>query len=171
MIAISGRWPLPRLPGHHVTIGLLLWAALILLVSGVFAPILTLTKFMFFESRFSIYTGLVQLFRDKQYFLFVVILVFSICFPAWKLFLQAYLLHYKDLSESRRQQLFGWLDTLGKWSMLDVFVVALLVVTVKLNIIADIKVHFGIYMFAASILLSMLASRFIRRALPRCVTE
>jgi paraquat-inducible protein A len=147
-------------------IGILLWAALILLVIGIFAPILTLTKFLFFENRFSIYTGLIQLFKDRQFFLFVVILVFSICFPAGKIFLQAYLWHGKDLPVSRRQKLFGWLDTLGKWSMLDVFVVALLVVTIKLNIIADVEVHFGIYVFAASIFLSMIASRFMKRTLP-----
>jgi paraquat-inducible protein A len=43
----------------------------------------------------------------------------------------------------------------GKWSMLDVFVVAVLVVAVKLGAIADVEMRFGLYAFAASVLLTM----------------
>jgi len=165
MIPQHAGWADSRQRGRSTTISFLLWAALVLLAIGIFAPILTLKKFILFENRVSIYSGLVQLFQDRQYFLFSVILVFSFCFPAVKVFLLSYVLHDRTLSGLHRQKLFGWLDTLGKWSMLDVFVVALLVVTIKLDIIADVEVHFGIYLFAASILLSMLASWFMRRDL------
>ena len=39
--------------------------------------------------------------------------------------------------------------------MLDVFVVALTVVAIKISIITDVAVHFGIYAFTAAILLSL----------------
>jgi paraquat-inducible protein A len=50
----------------------------------------------------------------------------------------------------------------GKWSMLDVFVVAVLVVAVKLGAIADVEMRFGLYAFAASVLLTMfITSRIV----------
>ena len=45
--------------------------------------------------------------------------------------------------------------------MLDVFVVAILVVTVKLGAIASITVHFGIYLFTLAVLASMLLTHKI----------
>ena len=39
--------------------------------------------------------------------------------------------------------------------MLDVFVVAILLVTVKLGFVASVELHYGIYAFATAILLSM----------------
>ena len=44
----------------------------------------------------------------------------------------------------------------GRWAMLDVMVVAVLIVTVKLGAIASIKVHLGLYVFGAAALLIML---------------
>lgn len=43
--------------------------------------------------------------------------------------------------------------------MLDVFVVALVVVVIKLSLISDVSVHVGVYVFAAAVLLSMPAVR------------
>ncbi len=39
--------------------------------------------------------------------------------------------------------------------MLDVFVVAILVVTVKLGAVANVEMHYGLYFFAAAVLLTM----------------
>ena len=39
--------------------------------------------------------------------------------------------------------------------MLDVFVVAVLVVAVKLGAIADVEMRYGLYAFATSVLLTM----------------
>jgi len=43
----------------------------------------------------------------------------------------------------------------GKWSMLDVFIVAVLVVAVKLAAIVQVEMRYGLYAFAASVLLTM----------------
>ena len=43
----------------------------------------------------------------------------------------------------------------GRWAMLDVLVVAILVVTVKLGAIASIEVHYGLFTFGAAVLLIM----------------
>ncbi|MEE9447898.1 MAG: paraquat-inducible protein A, partial [Arenicellales bacterium] len=53
------------------------------------------------------------------------------------------------------QRYLHWIQKLGKWSMLDVFVVAVLVVAVKLRAIAEVQMHYGLYAFAVSVLLTM----------------
>ena len=50
----------------------------------------------------------------------------------------------------------------GKWSMLDVFVVALLVVAVKLGAVASVETHYGLYAFGIAVLLTIvITSRVI----------
>jgi paraquat-inducible protein A len=54
----------------------------------------------------------------------------------------------------------------GRWAMLDVLVVAILVVSVKLGALATVEVHIGLCFVGASILLSMyLTERVSRTAL------
>ena len=48
-----------------------------------------------------------------------------------------------------------WMHSFGKWSMLDVFVVAILVVSVKLGAIASVEMRYGLYAFAAAVILKM----------------
>ena len=43
----------------------------------------------------------------------------------------------------------------GRWAMLDVMVVAILIVTVKLGAIASIQIHVGLYIFGVAVLLIM----------------
>ena len=49
---------------RHRYIGWLLWGSLLLLVVGLFAPMMTLKKFLFLKNEVSIYTGLIGLFDD-----------------------------------------------------------------------------------------------------------
>ncbi|OQX45604.1 MAG: paraquat-inducible membrane protein A, partial [Candidatus Sedimenticola endophacoides] len=51
----------------------------------------------------------------------------------------------------------------GRWSMLDVFVVALLVVSVKLDAIARVQIHYGLYAFSAAVLITMLVTARVAR--------
>jgi len=50
------------------------------------------------------------------------------------------------------------LSLLGKWSMLDVFVIAIIIVPIKLGALASAKAEIGIYYFGASIILAILAT-------------
>ena len=50
------------------------------------------------------------------------------------------------------------LGHISKWSMLDVFLVALLVVIVRLGVFGKVTVRWGIYVFAASVILGTLAT-------------
>ena len=57
--------------------------------------------------------------------------------------------------DSHKEVISSKLLKYGKWSMLDVLVVAILVSTVKLGSMANIEVHIGLYIFAMGVLGSM----------------
>lgn len=137
-------------------------AAIAFLV-GLFAPMMTITKFVLVEDTYSIATGIQALLNEGQIFLFLLILGFSVLFPMVKLGLLFQVAYSADEARTDPRYL-HWIATYGKWSMLDVFVVAVLVVVLKLGWIAQVETHVGLYAFAVSVLLTMWATHLLQRA-------
>ena len=137
---------------------LLLALAAGLLAIGINAPIITFTKFIFIHNTFSILSACWNLLQQGQVFLFVIIFLFSVLLPIFKLALLTKLL-LSPLLSSGTQKLLGWIHQFGKWSMLDVFVVAILVVVVKLGAIGNVEKHYGLYAYAAAAILIMLLTQ------------
>lgn len=150
-----------RLQGLLIN-GLLL-VALVLLAIGLINPILTLEKFYFFSNTVSLWSALETLANEAEWGLFVLLGSFSVVFPVLKILMLLLIWNLEDATGERHRQHLRWLETYSKWSMLDVFVVALLVVSVKLGAMVEARVEFGIYAFAASVVLTMLLSNWIGR--------
>ncbi len=146
-----------------ILINLLLLVALAALIVGVTAPLLTLEKLYFFENTVSLFSTVTGLFAQKEWFLFIVIAVFSLCIPIIKIASLILIVNLDYKKGSFWDKTLHVIETLGKWSMLDVFVVALLLVSVKLGVLAKVEVHYGLYAFAASVLLTMGLSLWIYR--------
>ena len=143
-------------------INILLILATVVFAIGIWAPLLTLKKLIFVKSTFSVLSGISQLFEEGQYGLFVLIAGFTLLLPAIKMIVLFVTLNGKyELAWQHRWV--GWLSLLGKWSMLDVFVVAVLIASVKLGSIAKIEIHYGLYVFASSVLLMMVSTHLILR--------
>jgi paraquat-inducible protein A len=136
-----------------------------MLVAGSVLPMFTFSQFYIFNDTFSLASGIFYLLKEGEPLLFVVVFSFSILMPVWKMVLLYRLLHLSDRDMERCQRQLHVLSFLGKWSMLDVFVVAILVVTVKLGAIANVTVHVGIYLFTVAVLASMLLTHWITLAL------
>jgi paraquat-inducible protein A len=71
------------------------------------------------------------------------------------------------LAHAQAKQYFKFVAQMGKWSMLDVFVVAILVLTVKSGGLASIKVQDGFFLFFASVMLTQFASLWTGRVVTR----
>jgi len=113
-----------------------------------------------FESK-SIIGTIEQMYHDKNYIIAGLVLLFSIMIPALK---SLVLLLYGFFKESGLgNSLVRFVDKIGKWSMADVFIVAILVVffSTKQDIHTSIKLEVGLYFFIAYVLLSMLGSSLI----------
>lgn len=142
-------------------IALLLLASTATLWTGLRLPVLTVRK-IWEKNTFTILSGIENLWHDKQYFIAFVVFFFSIVFPVVKL-AALYVIWFVPMRIEARQRVLHWLSVLGKWSMLDVFIVAVLIVWVKLGVLASANPERGIYFFSISILLAMLATTFETR--------
>jgi uncharacterized paraquat-inducible protein A len=58
----------------------------------------------------------------------------------------------------------AWLRTIDKWSMVDVFVLAILVVFSKLGALATVEPRIGMWLLFAAAMLSLLDSALLQRA-------
>lgn len=135
---------------------------LILFAVGLFTPAITLQQMFVFTDTFSIYLGIYVLYIEHEKFLAAVIFVFSIVFPLAKMGLLTFI-WFRPLEEKARLKALRSLEFLGKWSMTDVFVVALLVVAAKLSGFADAHARYGIVVFTSAVVLSMLLTLFMAK--------
>ncbi len=138
---------------------------LALFITSLFSPLFTLEKFYFFSNTVSVLSALISLLNEGHIFLFFIIFIFSIAFPLFKLIVMLYI--WNSEAGAIIQKLLTLIHHLGKWSMLDVFVVALLVVSIKFDQMAEMKIHYGLYLFLGAVLLSMLISAVSTRFLEK----
>ncbi|UCC40626.1 MAG: paraquat-inducible protein A [Candidatus Aminicenantes bacterium] len=159
----NGAKKLKKQTLKNLEVHLLIWLSLITLGIGISAPILTFKKLIFYKRTFSILSGLESLFKEGEYFLFLIIGAFSVLFPIAKILLLSIIWYFRSLPKQKAQKYLYYLGGISKWSMLDVFIVAILVVIVRLDVLGKIEVHWGIYIFAASVILSIFASSRLSR--------
>ena len=145
----------------------LLVVAFALFITGVFFPFFHVTKLWVFDSAVSVFGGIVTLFREGEYFLFAVLTLFTLVFPCIKLGLLTLIWLEREHDLARIRRLHHWVESFGRWSMLDVFVVAILVVAMKSAAIADIHIGAGLYLFTFSVIATQIASAWIHRQLPQ----
>ena len=153
-------------PLEKAAINLVLVATAVLFSVSLWAPLLTLKKFYFVKNTFSILSGMTQLLHDGEIGLFLLLFLFTAVLPCVKLVIL--FLAWNRKSPGRHESRYlEWLSLLGKWSMLDVFVIAILIASVKLGAIATLIVHSGLYLFAASVVLMMASTQYIYSRLNR----
>jgi paraquat-inducible protein A len=146
------RWRL------EVPLFILLSAAM--LVVGLSLPLMQVEKLIFWKNDYSVFTGVVGLFQDNQLLLAAVLFFFSMVFPFAKL-TTLLVLWWARLGDHQRESVLKWLGFLGKWSMLDVFAVSILIVLVKLGPLASVSPRPGLYVFCGAILASMLTTMYV----------
>ncbi len=137
-----------RMAGAAIALAAALFAA------GLSLPIMSIDRFFLFEERVSIISALMALAEDGEWLLAGVVGLFSIVFPIFKLALAWWLWQISDLTNPGLGRWLEILSTVGKWSMLDVFLAALVIAAIKISFVSNVEVHYGLYLFAASVILS-----------------
>jgi paraquat-inducible protein A len=97
--------------------------------------------------------------------LFLIVALFGILAPTWKMVASAYFWYCIDVRFARRHR--KWLVTLGKLSMLDIMLVAIVVVAIKGTGIGSVETRPGLYCYIFLILSCLLVSFAIDRLLGR----
>jgi paraquat-inducible protein A len=111
----------------------------------------------------TIIDGIIALYQDGSWHLALIVLIASIVIPIAKLIALAYLLTMVQLRSSGSRvdgtRLYRLIDFVGRWSMLDVFVVTFAVALVQVQPFLMAKPAPGILFFAAVVVLTMLAAK------------
>ena len=143
---------------------LFLTTSAVLLACGLLFPAFTTDRLGSDPESFSIVSGVMQLHQHGSTLLAVVVGLFSVVFPVAKLGAMAFL-RIKKLPARREILAVRALEMLGKWSMLDVFVVATLIGAARLKFINEVSPEQGVYLFAYAILASLIASYLLAESL------
>ena len=142
------------------TWALLITAMLLYIPANVF-PIMTVTYFGAGEPD-TIMSGIILLLQLKSYAVAAVIFIASVLVPLLKMIAILILLlsvqHDWDLDNGQRTRLYRAVELVGRWSMLDLFVIAVLVALVNFGNVAHIVSGHGATAFGAVVVLTMLAA-------------
>lgn len=133
-------------------------AALILYPVSMLLPVIEIERLGHTHAA-TIWTGVVELAADGQYIIAAIVFVCSILIPVLKIGgIFALCTGWSILQPRHRAVTYRAIDVIGRWGMIDVLLVAILVAAVKLGNWMDVAPGPGAVAFAAVVLLSLLAS-------------
>jgi paraquat-inducible protein A len=115
------------------------------------------------QSTYSLLGGIIAIMEHGNALLGLLLLAFSCVFPTLKLMLMAWA--NEAVAQGRAAgRLFRLAHHAGKFSMLDVMVLALLVIAIKgLPGGSELRLRWGVWAFAGSVVLSLLISLLLHR--------
>lgn len=151
----------PRKPASIVRTWALLLAAAACVVFAYAAPVMTVTRMGRGEPT-TIFAGMVELVAMGWWPIAIVVFIASIAIPMLKLAALAVMLlsvHRRSAVGLRsRTRLYRFVEAIGRWSMIDVFMVSILTVLVQLGFVATVHPDGGVLAFGAVVILTMLAA-------------
>lgn len=150
-----------RRPNSIVRTWALLLSAVLLYLPANLLPIMTV-RMLGDGTPDTIMSGVVTLARHGMYPIAAVVFVASILVPTFKLIGIAMLLisvqRHHPMSAHQRLLVFRFIEWIGRWSMLDIFVIAILVAIVNFGSLASVEAGTGAVAFASVVVLTMLAA-------------
>ena len=132
-------------------------AALILYWPAILLPILEIEK-MGRHHESSLLAGTIEMLRDGSWFVGLVILLFSIIFPLLKILLLLELSLLGLLHKTHKALTYRVMEQVGRWSMMDVMLLAFLVMLVKLGSMVEFHIGPAVWAFVLCVAMSMFAS-------------
>ncbi len=121
------------------------------------------TKTLVESSESTIIGGVIELIDYQSYGIAAIVFVASVMIPIGKFIAIIYLALCvgRDVQSTphSRHQLYDIVEFIGRWSMIDVFVVAILSALVQLDTIATINPGIAAVSFALSVVFTMLAAQ------------
>jgi paraquat-inducible protein A len=151
-----------RRPNTLIRTWALLITAAILYIPANLLPIMTVSSLGSDSTPDTIMSGVIALVQNGMLPVAVVVFVASIMVPTFKLVGIALLLYSvqrkQHLPARQRVYMYRFIEWIGRWSMLDIFVIAILVALVRFGNLANIEPNVGAIAFASVVILTMLAA-------------
>jgi paraquat-inducible protein A len=145
------------LGGRRFLLSVAIIGASISLALGITLPSIKLTRFYFFSTEYSLISTVYTLIARNQIFLGSLVFIFSIVLPVFKI---GYLVILTTMPPEVLQRQYRHLkavEWLGKWSMHDVLVLALMIFFIKSQGMYDARSLSGVYFFTSAVVFMILA--------------
>lgn len=163
----AGRVKIPAL--RRTAAGLVLVASLVCNVRALNLPFMELRTGLK-HKPYSLLTSAHMLWTSHLQVLAVLVVAFSVIFPFVKLAVLAWFCAVGQLADPGRRVL-AWVERLGKWSMLDVFLVCIILTLTSGQLLVGAKPLEGITVFVGAIVLSMIAGETLSSGLPHAAPK
>ena len=151
----------PRNPNMIQETWALVIASMLFYIPANLLPMMYVETFMGTESD-TIMSGVIYFIGSGSYLIGSVIFIASIVVPTIKLFILMYLLisvkKSSTLHKKQRQKLYLLTEIIGRWSMVDVYVVSVMVALVHFGGLTQIKAGMGVNFFLLVVVVTMVAA-------------
>ncbi len=135
--------------------------AVLLYIPAMLYPIMEVTR-LGVKIESTILGGVISFLENGSYFIAIVVFVASVVIPMIKLvgllFIFTSLKINVKMPNKKKVLIFKFVEAIGKWSMIDIYVVALLASIVQLDEIFNIKGGIAATSFALMVILTMIAA-------------
>jgi paraquat-inducible protein A len=145
------------LGGRRFLLSVAIIGASISLALGISLPSIKLTRFYFFSTEYSLISTVYTLVARNQIFLGSLVFVFSIVLPVFKICYLVILTTMPPDVLQRQYRHLKAIEWLGKWSMHDVLVLALMIFFIKSQGMYDARSLSGVYFFTSAVVFMILA--------------
>lgn len=146
----SSRYASARTAAAALGAFFLYWPAILL-------PILDIEKLGHHHDS-SLLAGTLELLQHGNYFVGSIVLLFSIVFPLFKIVMLLELSLVGLLHRRHQALTYRIMESVGKWSMLDVLLLAFMVMLVKLGDLVRFELGPAVFAFVGCVVMSMIAS-------------
>lgn len=163
MPSVTAAETLPLSLHRRLVVTALLAVSLVCNILVLFLPFVDLRQGVASEP-YSLFRSVGMMWDGGLYVLAGLVVVFSIIFPFAKLGVLAWVASTPTIVGRQRTFLY-WVERLGKWSMLDVFLVAIILALTSRQLFVDAEPLVGLSLFIAAILLSMTAGEILSTGL------
>lgn len=136
--------------------------ALLFYIPANIYPIMIVESFSGTQAS-TIVGGIIIFFKSGMYFIGSIILFASVIIPLFKIIGLTYLIYNRDFtlkSNQRKTRLYHVVEFIGKWSMIDIFVICIFSGVVDLGVLMKIQSGEGANAFLLVVLFTMLSAKF-----------
>lgn len=150
-----------RRPGSVARTWALVIAAMVLYVPAILLPVMV-TGTLFGTQSDTLMSGIAFLWHSGSWGLATIVFIASVAVPVLKILSLAYLAASTQgrsrMNAPMQMKLYRFVDCVGRWSMLDIYVITLLVALVKFGGVATIDAGPGAVAFGAVVVLTLFAA-------------
>jgi paraquat-inducible protein A len=134
-------------------------AALALYLPANLYPFMTM-RYAGIYKEATIMDGIRSLFESGMWITGTIVFMASIIIPVFKLLSLLFIIGtaYFQVADRARTTLLVFIDFIGRWSMLDIFLVAIMVALVKFGSFATVTANISSYLFGFVVIFTMMAS-------------